>query len=39
MNRKVVTVIVVLVVVALCSLTVIYFPSIRLFMRGLMHGG
>jgi len=39
MNKNVVTVIIVIVVIALCSLAVIYFPSIRVFMRGLMHGG
>jgi len=39
MNKNVMTLITVIVVVVLCSLAVIYFPSIRVFMRGLMHGG
>jgi hypothetical protein len=39
MNKNVITVIIVIVVVALCSLAMIYFPSIQVFMRGLMHGG
>lgn len=38
MNKNVVTVIVVIVLVVLCALAVIYFPSIRVFMRGIMHG-
>ena len=39
MNKNVATVVIVIVVVLLCALAVIYFPSIRVFMRGIMHGG
>ena len=39
MNQKVLTIIAVIVVIALCALAVIYFPSISEFMRGIMHGG
>jgi hypothetical protein len=39
MNKNVITVIIVIVVVASCSIAMIYFPNIQVFMRGLMHGG
>jgi hypothetical protein len=39
MNKDVITVIVVIVVVVVFALAVIYFPSIREFMRGTMMGG
>lgn len=38
MNKNVITVIGVIVVIVLCALAVIYFPSISEFMRGIMHG-
>lgn len=39
MNKNVATVVIVIVVVLLCTLAVIYSPSIRVFMRGIIHGG
>jgi hypothetical protein len=37
MNKNIITVVTVIVVVVLCTLAVIYFPVIRVFMQGL-HG-